>query len=88
MFFSARNPIDFWYVDATREVSKTLLLILKSGRQGLILAAGHKCCFDVLLFLAQARWTRLDNILLAPNPHADERHLHFYFQFIQRQMEK
>ena len=30
----------------------------------------------------------LDNILLAPNPHADERHLHFYFQFIQRQMEK
>ena len=30
----------------------------------------------------------LDNILLAPNPHADEHHLHFYFQFIQRQMEK
>ena len=30
----------------------------------------------------------LDNILLALNPHADELHLHFYFQFIQRQVEK
>ena len=78
----------YLWLHPNREVSKTLLLILKSGRQGLILAAGHKCCFDVLLFLAQARWTRLDNILLAPNPHADELHLHFYFQFIQRQVEK
>ena len=67
------------------------VIIFKSGRQSLILAA-QMLFWRFVISSAGGRITfyfgRLDNILLAPAHTLTRRHLHFYFQFIQRQMEK